>query len=115
VILLDQVRVCAEISRACRAADPDERPDMGRIIEMLLETKTDGSAGAQGDLLYYKELNVMECILKGTKKPGILSHQLLLFITGNFSHEHEIGRCNEYGTIYAISSDFSDRMIMQSM
>jgi len=26
-----------------------------------------------------------------------------------------VGVCNEHGTIYAISSDFGDRMIMQSM
>jgi len=91
--LLEQVRVCAEISRACTADDPDERPDTGRIIEMLLETETDGA----GTL--YWELNVMECILKGTKKPTILSHQLLLFITGNFSHEQEIGR-SEFAITY---------------
>jgi len=100
VILLEQVRLCAEISRACRADDPDERPDTGRIIEILLETKTDG-ARARGDLLYNKELNAMECILKGTKKPGILSHQLLLFITGCFSHEQEIGR-SEFAITYRV-------------
>ncbi|PAN34214.1 hypothetical protein PAHAL_6G075500 [Panicum hallii] len=97
LILLEQVRVCAEIRRACRADDPDKRPDTGRIIEMLPETETDG-AGAQGDLLYM-EFNVMECILKGTKKPGILSHQLLLFITGNFSRQQEIGR-SEFAITY---------------
>jgi hypothetical protein len=99
LILLEQVRVCAEIRRACRADDPDKRPDTGRIIEMLPETETDG-AGAQGDLLYM-EFNVMECILKGTKKPGILSHQLLLFITGNFSRQQEIGR-SEFAITYRV-------------
>jgi len=97
LILLEQVRVCAEIRRACTPHDPDERPDTGRIIEMLLETETDG-AGAQGDLLYMK-LNVIECILKGTKKPSILSHQLLLFITGKFSRQQEIGR-SEFAITY---------------
>jgi len=96
LILLEQVRVCAEISRACTADDPDERPDTGRIIEMLLETETDG-AGAQGNLLYM-EFNELECILKGAK-PGILSHQLLSLITGKFSRQQEIGR-SEFAVTY---------------
>ncbi|XP_039853417.1 uncharacterized protein LOC120711821 isoform X3 [Panicum virgatum] len=97
LILLEQVRVCAEISRACTAYDPDKRPDTGRIIEMLLETETDG-AGAQGNLLYM-EFNELECILKGAKKPGILSHQLLSLITGKFSRQQEIGR-SEFAVTY---------------
>ncbi|XP_039853418.1 probable serine/threonine-protein kinase PBL11 [Panicum virgatum] len=97
LILLEQVRVCAEISRACRADDPDEWPDTGRIIKMLLETETNG-AGAQGNLLYM-EFNELECILKGAKKPGILSHQLLSLITGKFSCQQEIGR-SEFAVTY---------------
>lgn len=37
-LLLEQVRGCIEISRACIAYDRDKRPDPGRILEMLLET-----------------------------------------------------------------------------
>ncbi|KAF8691989.1 hypothetical protein HU200_039934 [Digitaria exilis] len=36
--LLEQVRVCAEISIVCRDPNPEKRPDMKRVIEMLGET-----------------------------------------------------------------------------
>ena len=49
----------------------------------------------------YVELDVMECILDGSKKPSILSHQLLLFITGIFSREQEIGQ-SEYAITYRV-------------
>ena len=39
MVLLEQVRVCAEISSACIGDDPDKRPDMRRIIEMLDEAE----------------------------------------------------------------------------
>ena len=43
-ILLEQVRVCAEISEACINGDPAKRPDTWRIIKMLVETETDDGA-----------------------------------------------------------------------
>jgi len=43
-ILLEQVRVCAEISIACINPNPERRPDMQHIIEMLGETECKGSA-----------------------------------------------------------------------
>ncbi|KAG2582501.1 putative receptor-like protein kinase At4g00960 isoform X1 [Panicum virgatum] len=85
-------RVCAEIRRACIGDDPDKRPDMRCIIEMLDEAENNVDA-------LYVELDVMERILEGSKKPSILSHQLLLFITGIFSREQEIGR-SEYAITY---------------
>jgi len=39
MVLLEQVRVWAEISSACIGDDPDKRPDMRRIIEMLDEAE----------------------------------------------------------------------------
>ena len=55
------------------------------------------------DALYklYVELDAIECILEGSKEPSILSHQLLLFITGIFSREQEIGR-SEYAITYRV-------------
>ncbi|XP_039817377.1 protein SUPPRESSOR OF NPR1-1 CONSTITUTIVE 4-like isoform X2 [Panicum virgatum] len=92
MVLLEQVRVCAEISSACIGDDPDKRPDMRRIIEMLDEAENNVDA-------LYVELDVIECILEGGKEPSILSHQILLFITGIFSREQEIGR-SEYTITY---------------
>ena len=49
----------------------------------------------------YVELDVIECILEGSKEPSVLSHQLLLFITGIFSREQEIGQ-SEYAITYRV-------------
>nr|CAB3481205.1 unnamed protein product [Digitaria exilis] len=38
----------------------------------------------------YLELNVLECILEGSKKPSHLSYRLLQFITENFSSERKV-------------------------
>jgi len=38
-ILLEQVRVCTEISMACVNPDPESRPNIQRIIKMLDEIK----------------------------------------------------------------------------
>jgi len=43
-ILLEQVRVCTEISIACINPEPECRPDMQRIIKMLDETKCEEPA-----------------------------------------------------------------------
>jgi len=43
-ILLEQVRVCTEISIACINPNPERRPDMQRIIEMLDETECEEPA-----------------------------------------------------------------------
>jgi len=43
-ILLEQVRVCAEISISCINPNPERRPDMQRIIEMLDETECEEPA-----------------------------------------------------------------------
>uniref|UniRef100_A0A0A8Y1I8 Protein kinase domain-containing protein n=1 Tax=Arundo donax TaxID=35708 RepID=A0A0A8Y1I8_ARUDO len=47
----------------------------------------------------YMELNVLECILEGSKKPSNLSYRLLQFITENFSGERRIGT-NQCPEIY---------------
>ncbi|XP_062182835.1 uncharacterized protein LOC133886939 isoform X4 [Phragmites australis] len=47
----------------------------------------------------FVELNVLECILEGSKKPSNLSYRLLQFITENFSDERKIGT-NRYPEIY---------------
>jgi len=100
-ILLEQVRVCAEISEACINGDPAKRPDTWRIIKMLVETETDDGAVAEMDkdaVVFDKvntvsmELDVPECIFEGSKKPGNLCYQLLRFITGNFSDVQIIGK-----------------------
>lgn len=47
------------------------------------------------------ELDVPECLLEESNKPGKISHQLLLFITGNFSREREIGR-GAFASVYKV-------------
>ena len=44
---------------------------------------------------------------------SILANFMLALIV--LSSSPKRGDCNEHGTIYAISSDFGDRMTMQSM
>lgn len=48
------------------------------------------------------KLDVPECLLDGSTKPGNISYTLLQFITGNFSPAQEIGR-GRLATVYTVT------------
>lgn len=60
----------------------------------------------------HTEVEDLECILEGSKKPGALSYELLLLITGHFSDERVIVK-DGLATTYRVSffPKFSDKEI----
>jgi len=49
----------------------------------------------------FAELNVPECLLEGSKKPGSIPFQLLQCITDDFSKKREIGRAG-FGLLFRV-------------